>query len=385
MDKKRIIPIIISASALGMLVTGCDSFSDKGLWFNEEKVINVSKAKDDNSFDKCRYTYTENTKTLNKYDKISLISYNGALNEEDLSYNIDLKFKNVSKTAINNLNMEFKIVSSTTTIPIKVLKLDSVVGNEEFTFNINISKNEMIKLAENNSYESETVIKNIINTLIDNEEFNLNYNYSFDSKEKFNISHELCFDGSTFNKYMTTVADVDNKNLKSAHVEDGSYLNLIKPEDKYNYNIVETQNVKVDIDKNFNFTIRAKFKNISKDTIESFRFEPYILLGDVSAPDSVDVKFVVKDNIKAGEEFDAIVTYSNDVIKKSLPYINKNTVNGRFYNDDDKFLRYLIEKRFASVKYTYDYETTDMATSVSSIISRSGKLDIMNVYEYKIN
>ena len=383
MRKNKIIPIMISASALSIFATGCSSFGNKELIFEESRVVDITKAKDDDSYDKYRYHYTENTDTLKKYDQIELISYKGVLDENTLNYNIDLKFKNISNKSLNNINYKFRVIGPESGVEIEKITLDTIASGEDFTCNISISKEKLLQLANNDSSVSNTIAKGIIANLIDNQEFSLSYTYDYEHKEKFTIGHELNFDGSFYNKYMET-RKAAKENLKSSYLNSDSYLNLVKPEEKYSNQLIETESIKLDIDKNFNFTIKAKFKNISNTTIDAFRFEPYLIIGDTSAPDTLNRKLEVRDSIKAGDTFEVSVTYEKDVIKDCLEYINKNTINARFYNDEDKLLRHIVEDRLISLHYIYNYENTEMAASIDNTISRSGKLDIMKVYEYKI-
>ena len=140
----------------------------------------------------------------------------------------------------------------------------------------------------------------------------------------------------------------------------------------------------VKIDKDFSFEIIAKFKNISDKDIETFRFKPSIILGDTYAPDSLDTNFTVKDSIKADEEFEISTVYDKNVIKNCIKYVHSDILKSTLYKNEDKALRYLVENRLISLNYKYDYETKDVANSIDVTISRSGKLDVMNIYEYSM-
>lgn len=385
-NKKKMMPIIISASALGLLGVGCAHFNNKEILFDETKVIKIEDSEDDNTYDKYRFSYSENTDTLKEYDKIELTSYTTNFDENKLEYIISLGFKNISDKSLNKLKINFTAVGPDSSLPIKeVIDMEEIAANKEFNYDITISKDDLLALANNYTQEEETVAKSIISNLIKNKEISLIYNYNYTNSKKsgVNIKHELDTDGTIFNSAVYSTVKVD-KELKSSYVENDSYLNFVKPEEKYDNQLIETQNIKIDIDKNFNFTISAKFKNISDKTIDAFRFEPSIIIGDTYAPDVLNKEIVVKNSIKSGEEFDINVTYKKDIIQECLEYLNIKDLNIAFYKNEDKLLRYLVKNRLVSVSYTYDYENTDMAASVKSTISRSGKLDVMEVREYNV-
>lgn len=387
MNKKRIIPIIISASALSMLTVGCLNTlnSSQAIVFNSKKVVNIEKARDDKSYDKSRFTYTENKEAIQPFNNINLVSFDGSFDENKLEYNISLTLKNVSKKPIEDLNMKFVVIGPDSTFSTEDMNLASIEANSEFKQNITLSKNDLLMLANNSSNETDSEAKRIISNLLKDEYLSLKYTYNYKHNEEndFNIEHELDLDGNTINEAMHSTVIID-KSLETSHKDNGSYLNLVKPEDKYDNNIIETQSVEVKIDKDFNFEIVAKFKNISDKNIERFRFEPHIILGDALAPDSLNSNITVRESIKAGEEFEISTVYNKDIIKNCIEYVNSDILKSSLYKNEDKALRYLVENRFISLNYKYDYETKDISNSIDVTISRSGKLDVMNIYEYSI-
>ena len=387
MNKKRIIPIIISASALSMLTVGCLNTlnSSQAIVFNSKKVVNIEKARDDKSYDKSRFTYTENKEAIQPFNNINLVSFDGSFDENKLEYNISLTLKNVSKKPIEDLNMKFVVIGPDSTFSTEDMNLASIEANSEFKQNITLSKNDLLMLANNSSNETDSEAKRIISNLLKDEYLSLKYTYNYKHNEEndFNIEHELDLDGNTINEAMHSTVIID-KSLETSHKDNGSYLNLVKPEDKYDNNIIETQSVEVKIDKDFNFEIVAKFKNISDKNIERFRFEPHIILGDALAPDSLNSNITVRESIKAGEEFEISTVYNKDIIKNCIEYVNSDILKSSLYKNEDKALRYLVENRFISLNYKYDYETKDISNSIDVTTSRSGKLDIMSIYEYSM-
>ena len=387
MNKKRIVPIIISASALSILTVGCSNIlnSSQAIVFDSKKVIDIEKARDDKSYDKSRFTYTENKEALQQFDKINLVSFDGNFDENKLEYNISLTFKNVSEKPVEDLNMKFVIIGPDSTFSTEEINLDSIEANSEFKKNITLSKKDLLILANNPSNETDSEAKRIISNILKDEYLSLKYTYNYKHNEEndFDIEHELDFNETTINKAMYSTVKIDTP-LETSYKDNGSYLNLVKPEDKYDNNIIETQSVEVKIDKDFNFEIIAKFKNISDKDIETFRFKPSIILGDTYAPDSLDTNFTVKDSIKAGEEFEISTVYDKNVIKNCIKYVHSDILKSTLYKNEDKALRYLVENRLVSLNYKYDYETKDVANSIDVTISRSGKLDIMNIYEYSM-
>ena len=385
MNKKRIIPIIISASALSMLTVGCLNTlnSSQAIVFNSKKVVNIEKARDDKSYDKSRFTYTENKEAIQPFNNINLVSFDGSFDENKLEYNISLTLKNVSKKPIEDLNMKFVVIGPDSTFSTEDMNLASIEANSEFKQNITLSKNDLLMLANNSSNETDSEAKRIISNLLKDEYLSLKYTYNYKHNEEndFNIEHELDLDGNTINEAMHSTVIID-KSLETSHKDNGSYLNLVKPEDKYDNNIIETQSVEVKIDKDFNFEIVAKFKNISDKNIERFRFEPHIILGDALAPDSLNSNITVRESIKAGEEFEISTVYNKDIIKNCIEHVNSDILKSSLYKNEDKALRYLVENRFISLNYKYDYETKDTSNSIDVTTSRSGKLDTMSIYEY---
>lgn len=380
MDKKKLIPVVISASALGFL--GVTAFTNKEITFNENKVIDITKSKDDDSYTKYRYSYSENSNALKENETLELLSYKTNLDKESLQYTISLTFKNISDKALNDINIDFCITGPDSSFHVKSFSLGAAEKDAEFTHNITLSQEDLLNIANSVTPEDESLTASIISNLVNNEGLGLVYEYSH-SKNKNTVQCEVSSAGKVINKSVHSNISV-TKELKSKHVENGSYLNLVKPEDKYKNQLIETQSVTVDIDKNFNFTIKAKFKNISDTTIDAFRFEPCIILGNINAPDSATRKITVKDSIKAGKEFEISVTYTKEDIQGCLEFLNKNEFNAMFYRNEDKLIRYFVENRFISASYTYNYENSDMAASVEASYSRSGKLDTMRVNEYKI-
>lgn len=385
MNKKRIIPIIVSASALSMFTVGYLNTlnSSQAIVFNSKKVVNIEKARDDKSYDKSRFTYTENKEAIQPFNNINLVSFDGIFDENKLEYNISLTLKNVSKKPIEDLNMKFVVIGPDSTFSTEDMNLASIEANSEFKQNITLSKNDLLMLANNSSNETDSEAKRIISNLLKDEYLSLKYTYNYKHNEEndFNIEHELDLDGNTINEAMHSTVIID-KSLETSHKDNGSYLNLVKPEDKYDNNIIETQSVEVKIDKDFNFEIVAKFKNISDKNIERFRFEPHIILGDALAPDSLNSNITVRESIKAGEEFEISTVYNKDIIKNCIEYVNSDILKSSLYKNEDKALRYLVENRFISLNYKYDYETKDTSNSIDVTTSRSGKLDTMSIYEY---
>ena len=344
MNKKRIVPIIISASALSILTVGCSNIlnSSQAIVFDSKKVIDIEKARDDKSYDKSRFTYTENKEALQQFDKINLVSFDGNFDENKLEYNISLTFKNVSEKPVEDLNMKFVIIGPDSTFSTEEINLDSIEANSEFKKNITLSKKDLLILANNPSNETDSEAKRIISNILKDEYLSLKYTYNYKHNEEndFDIEHELDFNGITMNKAMYSTVKIDTP-LETSYKDNGSYLNLVKPEDKYDNNIIETQSVEVKIDKDFNFEIIAKFKNISDKDIETFRFKPSIILGDTYAPDSLDTNFTVKD----------CTVYDKNVIKNCIKYVHSDILKPTLYKNEDKALRYLVENRLVSLNY----------------------------------
>ena len=168
MNKKRIIPIIISASALSMLTVGCLNTlnSSQAIVFNSKKVVNIEKARDDKSYDKSRFTYTENKEAIQPFNNINLVSFDGSFDENKLEYNISLTLKNVSKKPIEDLNMKFVVIGPDSTFSTEDMNLASIEANSEFKQNITLSKNDLLMLANNSSNETDSEAKRIISNLL---------------------------------------------------------------------------------------------------------------------------------------------------------------------------------------------------------------------------
>lgn len=376
MNKIKMIKALLSISITSMVAIGCSNLDI----FNSSKILDISKVKDDENAFYYRSMDITNSKEIEKYNTLKVTSYNGVFDNKTLEYKISVKYKNTSKEDMKDLTLRVTAIGLDSAIELDTISKDSVKSGEEFQNTWVISNDDLLEMYSS-SLENETetsINEEFIYELLQNEMSNIKTEYTYENDLDSNlcITQHLDFNGNEQLSSMNIYKDFDDINdLKINHVNNGSYLNLVEPEDITAYNYIKVENIEVKIDDNLNFDIIAKFKNNSKTDISNFKFTPMLIFNQTASFDSQEmVKSGKNDLIKPGEEFEFEIKINKNDFIENLSKMSSEDLGIDFKGTGDELLNYLIKNRMVSILYSYDYENEDLKYSTNANYCNSSKL-----------
>lgn len=386
MDKRKAVIATIAISSVMAIGVG---YSNKdSLVINNIRVKDISKIKDKEIYDLLsRDTNIANSEKIKEYNKLELISFDSALDENSSSYVINMNFKNSSENIVNNLELDFTVCGPEGNVSIKKTNNKELKPNEEFAISFNLTAQNIldacIKEGEPkniNNFKEVFEIHSKSNSLY------LRYDYRYKNEIDSNliVKNELDFNGIISHTSLSLAHTLSDLTLPKTHVESGAYLNLVKPEEKNPFNSIDTLNIRLEIDDDFNFKVIGDFQNIGTENIESFAFQPRLTLFE--SPISYESSIIEqdKDIVKPGEMFRVTtlinkedITFSNDILDAiDDTYILKN-------KEGTSLLKALIKNRFISIGYSYHYTIEEYITSVHTTYTNTAKLLEMSLFEYE--
>lgn len=386
MDKRKVLLATIAASSAMAIGIG---YSNKdSLIINNVRVKDISKIKDKELGDLLsRDTNITNAEKIKKYNIVELTSFDYILDESSSSYVINMNFKNSSENILNDLELDFAICGPEGDISVKKTNNKELKPNEEFAVSLNITAQNIldtcIKEGEPKNVDN---FKNVFEIHTKNNSLYLRYDYTYKNEIDDNliITNELDFNGDISYTSLNLVPVLDDSTLPKTHVDSGAYLNLVKPEEKNPFNSIDTLNVRIEIDDDFNFKVIGDFQNVGTTDIDSFAFQPRLTLFDY--PMSYESSTIEQDKevIKPGETFTLTVFVNKEDLIFSDTILNTidNTYNLK-NKEGVSLLKTLIKNRLISIGYSYHYTIGNHTTSVHTKYTNTAKLLEMNLFEYE--
>ena len=377
MNKKSTITIIALSSMI--LSAGCSS--EKSI-----KIKDINTIENDTIINPKRETNISSETMISQLDILKLNSLSYSLNEDATKYKINASFVNKSTNSINGLNFNFLICGLEQDLVAHRLTKETVLPNEKLDVEFYIDGKDILDLCiKEGEPKNIDNLEAIFDIHKSNRSLYLSYNYTYDNPMNNNLSinNILDFDG---NINQATLKILDNpklSNLPKNHNENGSYLNLIEPEDINTFNNIKTESIKVDVDEDLEFKITAKFKNIGDVKLDSFAFQPRLTLFDSTVSYGYSTEKDSVEPIEPQEEFSIVTTISKDDIVFDENIENKiDTYKSLKYKKGDKLLRKLIKERLFSIGYSYHYKIGDITKSVHTLYDNTSELLEMNLFEY---
>lgn len=388
MDKRKIIPIVFVTFLVVGGLTGYNYINNQGsLVINNINIKDISKIKE-NEIDGLisRNTEITNDEKLKKYNKIEVSSFNCTLDKKKQSYVVDINFKNISQDIINDLELNFTLFGVEDRFHIKKFKNKELKPNEEFNILLNLTAQNVLDVCIKES-ESKN-LDNFKEIFEENSQCNalyLGYDYTYKNEVDNNllIKNELNFDGVVSHTSLSLVPPIiDGLNLPKTHVESGSYLNLVEPEEKNPFNLIHTLNINVEIDDDFNFKIIGEFQNVGTDNIETFSFQPTLTLFNFPVFYEKSTVKQDKEVIEPGEKFKSTVFIDKEdlIFSENISEMIDNKYSLKF-KKGDSLLKALIKNRLFSIGYSYQYAIGEYTTSVNTMYTNNSKLLEMNLFE----
>lgn len=352
---------------------------------NTSKILNISKVEDNDNNFYYRTISISDKKEVEKYNILKVASCEVVFNNETSEYELSITYKNNSNKDINNLNLNAYANGIDSQVILDNISKESLLAGSEFSETWILSKDNLREMYSNDlkNKEDNDITEDEINKLLQNEMSNIGIEYTYDNdlNENLHITQYLDFNGNEKLSDVKIYKEFESSNdLKFSHVDNGSYLNLIEPEDMNIYNYIKVKSIEVNIDNDLNFNIIAKFKNNSEYDISNFEFKPTITFNQISPFNSNQIiESNKKALIKAGKEFEFSIKINKKNIIDSLSKINSDELKVNFNGSDDELLNYLIKNRMISIFYSYDYEIDNTSYSTSANYSNSSKLQVLYI------
>ena len=385
-NKRKTILAIIAVSSVSMFTVGCTN--ENTLVINDIKVKDISKIKDNKDCIISRQTNISNPDKIKEYNKVELISFDSELDEKNKQYKINMTFKNTSDEIIKDLNMRFTLFGPECNITLDGFNSKEVRPFEEFTRTFIVSaENILDSCIRDGEPKNPENFKDVFEIHTNNNGLYLGYNYTCSNfvDNNLNIESEVEFNGNISQIKLISVSTKEEKHITKTHKDNGSYLNLIAPEDTNIFNSIETKNIQFDIDENFDFKITATFKNIGTKEINSFSFQPHLALfnSPISYYSTTDNKDELS-LIKPEQEFTVVATIDKGDITFNTDILDKIDSNRKLkHKQEAELLNELIKNRLLSIGYSYHYNINDFTTSVHTLYDNTSKLIEMSLFEYE--
>lgn len=396
MNRKKVIMMIISASVLPLVGCSNNINTDELVSVEDLKIKDISDAYDGENLILFKNELTYSPDIVDKYNKLGLVSYKvTSFNEETLQYNVDFTIKNTSNEKLNNIIARLTIFGEYGGVGTENLEIESLGANEETTQTLQLYLPDLTDISVEYS-EGDVDYKKAIKSALNDKAFcgDFTYTYSNDLSEDLMINTALDFDGIVKHSYLEISNEMekdDFENNKTSHVENGSYLNLVNPENEKHFNDIVVENLEVKINDSFDFEVITKFKNNGDKEIKNFKFDPFLNI------------FGTDISIFSEDELEEINVYSNKTIKPGEEFKISATIYGSFINlnpvliDELKEVKdfdiassketivNLIENRLISVGYIYSYNNGEFENLTSAKYSNTGKLQEFSSGEYLIS
>lgn len=385
MNKKKAILAAVAVSSL--IAIGVIHNNKDGLVINDIKVKDISKIKDEDLTNVTRQITISDKEGIKDYNKLELVSFSSTLDKESSSYVINMNFKNISEDIIKDLDMDFVLYGIEGDISVKKTNKKELKPNEEFAISFDITaKNILDTCIKEGEPKNTDNFKEVFEIHTKNNNLRLRYNYTYVNEIDNNLSivNNLDFNGDITETSVNIIAKPEEIITPKTHIDCGIYLNLVKPEDTNVFNSIETMNVTLGIDEDFNFEVTGHFKNVGYNDIDSFVLQPRLTL--FNSPISYDFAVTEQDKniIKPGEDFKVTTLIKKeDIVFSNEIYEKINNVNSLKNKNDINLLKELIKKRFISLGYSYHYTIGDVTTSVHTTYTNTAKLLEMNLFEYE--
>lgn len=396
MNRKKVIMMIISASVLPLVGCSNNINTDELVSVEDLKIKDISDAYDGENLILFKNELTYSPDIVDKYNKLGLVSYKvTSFNEETLQYNVDFTIKNTSNEKLNNIIARLTIFGEYGGVGTENLEIESLGANEETTQTLQLYLPDLTDISVEYS-EGDVDYKKAIKSALNDKAFygDFTYTYSNDLSEDLMINTALDFDGIVKHSYLEISNEMekdDFENNKTSHVENGSYLNLVNPENEKHFNDIVVENLEVKINDSFDFEVITKFKNNGDKEIKNFKFDPFLnIFGtDISifSEDELEeINVYSNKTIKPGEEFEISATIYGSFINLNPVLIDElKEVKGFDIASSKETIVNLIENRLISVGYIYSYNNGEFENLTSAKYSNTGKLQEFSSGEYLIS
>lgn len=396
MNRKKVIMMIVSASTLPLVGCSNNINIDRLVSVEDIKIKDISNAYDGEYLSLMRDELTYNHNIVNKYNKLELISYKvKSFDETTLKYDVEFTIKNISDEKLNNIIARLSISGEYGGISTDDLKIESLGVNEEITQTLQLYLPDLTDISVEYS-GAEIDYKKYMKEAISNKAFygEFIYTYSNDLSDDLTINTALNFDGTVKHSYLEIFNEMEKeefKNNKTSHIENGSYLNLVNPENEKHFNDIIVENLEIKINDSFDFEVIAKFKNNGDKEIKNFKFDPFLnIFGtDISVfseDELEEINIYSNKTIKPGEEFEISTTIYGSFINLNPSLIDElKKVEGFNIASSKEIIVNLIENRLISVGYIYSYNNDMFENLTSAKYSNTGKLQEFSSGEYLIS
>lgn len=396
MNRKKVIMMIVSASVLPLVGCSNNINTDELVSVEDLKIKDISDAYDGENLILFKNELTYSPDIVDKYNKLGLVSYKvTSFNEETLQYNVDFTIKNTSNEKLSNIIARLTIFGEYGGVSTENLEIESLDANEETTQTLQLYLPDLTDISVEYS-EGDVDYKKAIKSALNDKAFygDFTYTYSNDLSEDLMINTALDFDGIVKHSYLEISNEMekdDFENNKTSHVENGSYLNLVNPENEKHFNDIVVENLEVKINDSFDFEVITKFKNNGDKEIKNFKFDPFLnIFGtDISifSEDELEeINVYSNKTIKPGEEFEISATIYGSFINLNPVLIDElKEVKGFDIASSKETIVNLIENRLISVGYIYSYNNGEFENLTSAKYSNTGKLQEFSSGEYLIS
>lgn len=396
MNRKKVIMMIVSASVLPLVGCSNNLTTDELVSVEDLKIKDISDAYDGENLILFKNELTYSPDIVDKYNKLGLVSYKvTSFNEETLQYNVDFTIRNTSNEKLSNIIARLTIFGEYGGVSTENLEIESLDANEETTQTLQLYLPDLTDISVEYS-EGDVDYKKAIKSALNDKAFygDFTYTYSNDLSEDLMINTALDFDGIVKHSYLEISNEMekdDFENNKTSHVENGSYLNLVNPENEKHFNDIVVENLEVKINDSFDFEIITKFKNNGDKEIKNFKFDPFLNIFGIdisifSEDELEEINVYSNKTIKPGEEFEISATIYGSFINLNPVLIDElKEVKGFDIASSKETIVNLIENRLISVGYIYSYNNGEFENLTSAKYSNTGKLQEFSSGEYLIS
>lgn len=349
---------------------------------NTSKILDISKVEDNDNNFYYRTISISDKKEVDKYNILKVSSCEVVLNPDTSDYTLSMTYKNNSNKDIKNLNLNAYANGIDSQVILDGISKELLSAGSEFSETWILSKDNLREMYSTDLKDKDFT-EDEINKLLQNEMSNIGIEYTYDNdlNENLGITQYIDFYGNEkFSDVKIYKEFINSDTLKINHVDNGSYLNLIEPEDMDVYNYIKLKSIELNVDKDLNFNIITKFKNNSDYEVSNFEFKPTIKLNQTSLFSSNPIiKPNKNDLIKAGKEFELSTRINKKDILDSISKINLDELNIKIDGSEDELLNYLINNRLISIFYSYSYDIDNTSYLTSANYSNSSKLQVLSI------
>ena len=388
MIKKR---YVLSTIVLSSIVAAKVYSIDTPVIINDIKIGDISDAPIESNREYKSEFLSLNSNDIKRYDYLTIESKNIDVDLDNSEYILEITFKNSSKHLLKDLSIDlelntpFEVVSET--IYLKELK-----RNDSFSVSLRASLFDVINTYLKNEKPTSRNVKKTLDKLYEDEPDFLEYTYKYKDRndDVVEIKHKL---NNKFKKIKSTLNvlnefnEVEKENHSNYYKNNGMYLNLNKINNTFSYSDVETVNLNLDIDDDYNFIVTGRFKNIGNKRITNFEFKPALYMNNMEIPVYLTFGTSIQrlKEVKPNQEFELKLEVPINKLFNTIYFDTTNSFNGFNKKKIYEIISEAVNNRLITLTSKIEYSNPTNRIYELNAFDNKGVLSHQSINKYNLN